>query len=202
MQGIAVFMFAVLIVAAAIVASDGSAIEGFAETDYCGNILVQKGSKIVLKNTAKAEIPGVNPIVFDNLEDYVEYMQWIRSQGVNCPVLYLREQYDAQNECSYKLEPDPSDPGSFVPTIGNTQSGNDSGKLIDANHTKSVFNRNDYPGFDPSGQDIGKHTPLDVMNEPDLGSDAMQRGWKGVKYSKDAVASGEYKDDVVLMRPA
>lgn len=202
MQNIAVFVFVVLIVAAAIVASDSSTIEGFAETDYCGNILVQKGDKIVLKNTAKAEIPGVNPIVFDNLEDYVEYMQWIRSQGINCPVLYLREQYDAQNECSYKLQPDPSNPSSFVPAVGGSRQGQDSGQLIDANHTKSVFNRNDYPGFDPQNQDVGRHTPLDVMNEPDLGADAMQSGWKGIRYSKNDVVSGKYNSDVVLMPPA
>ena len=202
MQNIAIFVFVVLIVAAAIVASSSRTIEGFAETDYCGNILVQKGDKIVLKNTAKAEIPGVNPIVFDNLEDYVEYMQWMRSQGINCPVLYLREQYNAQNECSYKLEPDPSNPNSFVPSVGLLQPGFDSGKLVDANHTKSVFNRNDYPGFDPQNQNIGRHTPLDIIAEPDLGADAMQSGWKGARYSEDAVASGEYKSDVVLMRPA
>lgn len=202
MQNIAVFVFVVLIVAAAILASDSSTIEGFAETDYCGNILVQKGNKIVLKNTAKAEIPGVNPIVFDNLEDYVEYMQWMRSQGINCPVLYLREQYDAQNECSYKLQPDPSNPSSFVPAVGGSQQGQDSGKLIDANHTKSVFNRNDYPGFDPQNQDVGRHTPLDVLAEPDLGANAMQSGWKGIRYSKDAVVSGKYNSDIVVMPPA
>ena len=43
-------------------------IETFKSNDNsCPNILIQKGNKIFLKNTRYAEIPGVNPIVFNNL---------------------------------------------------------------------------------------------------------------------------------------
>ena len=51
--------------------------EGYSNnTPSCPDILIQKGSKIYLYNSKKAKIPGVNPIEFDNLEDYVQYLDW------------------------------------------------------------------------------------------------------------------------------
>ena len=40
----------------------------------CPNILVQKGSKIYLYNSKKFMVPGVNPITFNNLEEYVQVL--------------------------------------------------------------------------------------------------------------------------------
>jgi hypothetical protein len=62
----------------------------------CPDILVQKDKKFFLYNSKVAKVPGVNPVEFDNLEDYVEFMDWQRSQGIRCPVLYLQTTYDAQ----------------------------------------------------------------------------------------------------------
>ena len=201
MREIFLFILAVLVASIGICALNKSpTLEGFGQTDFCGNVLVQKGDKIVLKNTTKADVPGVNPIVFDNLEDYVEYMQWLRSQGINCPVLYLREQYDAQNECSYNLEPDPSDPSSFVP-MTDSPPGQDSGKLVDASRTSSVFNKNSYPGFDPLNQNIGRETPLDTAYSDGqaLTANAMKTNWGGAAYSREQVAKGVYAEDEVYI---
>ena len=71
----------------------------------CPDIILKKGNKIYLKKSNKAVIPGVNPIVFDNLNDYVEFMHWQRSQNINCPVLYLEESYNAQGSKTYKMRP-------------------------------------------------------------------------------------------------
>ena len=46
--------------------------EGFSNQDKkprCPNLLIQKGAKFYLYNSKLAEVPGVNPIEFDNLED-------------------------------------------------------------------------------------------------------------------------------------
>lgn len=48
--------------------------EGFESTNLstdekCPNLLIQKDGKIYLTNTKEKEVPGVNPIVFDNLEE-------------------------------------------------------------------------------------------------------------------------------------
>jgi hypothetical protein len=198
------FLLAVAVTALAIVAMRPPSLrEGLGETDFCGNVLVQKGDKIVLRNTSKAEVPGVNPIIFDTLEDYVEYMQWMRSQGINCPVLYLREQYNAQNECSYKLEPDPANPGSFVP-ITDSPPGQQNDLLVDAGRTDPVFNRGGYPSFDPQNQNVGRATKLDDAygESQGLTADAAKTNWGGVTYSEQQVAGGKYADDYVYMAVA
>ena len=43
-------------------------LENFSIDQDCPDILIQQGSKIYLRNTKLADIPGVNPIAFDNLE--------------------------------------------------------------------------------------------------------------------------------------
>jgi len=46
----------------------------------CPDILVQKGKSLFLYNSKVAQVPGVNPVEFENLEDYVEFLDWQRSQ--------------------------------------------------------------------------------------------------------------------------
>jgi len=48
-------------------------VEGFQSMTDCPNLLIKKGSELHLVNTKKAMIPGVNPIRFNNLEEYAEY---------------------------------------------------------------------------------------------------------------------------------
>jgi inorganic pyrophosphatase/exopolyphosphatase len=54
------------------------------------NLLIQKDSKFYLYNSKLVKVPGVNPVEFENLEDYTEFLDWQRSQGIRCPVLYLQ----------------------------------------------------------------------------------------------------------------
>jgi hypothetical protein len=83
----------------------------------CPNMLIQKGAAYYLYNTKLAEVPGVNPIKFNNLEEYVEFLDWQRSQGIRCPVLYLQETYDAQGKMTCKVRPCVSEPqGGLPPT--------------------------------------------------------------------------------------
>ena len=81
----------------------------------CPNVLIQEGSKINLFNTNIAEVPGVNPIQFENLNEYVDFMRWQRSQGIRCPVLYLQQAYDVQNNPVYKARPDPDNMNAGAP---------------------------------------------------------------------------------------
>ena len=74
----------------------------------CPDILVQEGSKFYLYNSKVVKVPGVNPIVFNNLEDYVEFIEWQRSQNINCPVLFLQQTLDAQGNSVYKIRPSPT----------------------------------------------------------------------------------------------
>ena len=83
----------------------------------CPNILLQKNGKIILKNSKLVEVPGVNPIIFNNLEEYVEFVKWQQSQNINCDVLYLNHEYDIQGKEIYSIRPDPEDPEPGVNSI-------------------------------------------------------------------------------------
>jgi hypothetical protein len=120
--------------------------EGMFNPARCPNVLIADGNEIQLRNTHLAEIPGVNPIIFHNLEEYTEFVRWQRSKGLPCPVLFLRKSYNAQNEPVYVQQPT---------TL-----------LYDANRDDPPYNTNSYPGMDQMNQTIGLNTPLDSMPEP------------------------------------
>lgn len=86
----------------------------------CPNLLIQKDAKFYLYNTKLAEVPGVNPIVFDNLEQYTEFLEWQRSNNIRCPVLYLQKTYDAQGSSTYKIRPSVTEPQGGLPPMGAT----------------------------------------------------------------------------------
>jgi len=94
----------------------------------CPNLLIQKGSRFYLYNSKVAQVPGVNPIEFENLEDYTEFLDWQRSQGIRCPVLYLQESYDTQGNRVYKVRPSVSEPQGGLPP--STQSNSNSGAML------------------------------------------------------------------------
>jgi len=85
--------------------------------ENCPDVLIQKGSEMFLYNTKRAEIPGVNPIKFANLEEYIEFTEWQRSQGILCPILYLQHSFDAQGESVYKARPSPTNLMGGLPNL-------------------------------------------------------------------------------------
>jgi hypothetical protein len=93
----------------------------YGEEVRCPNLLIQKGSRIYLYNSKLAQVPGVNPVEFENLEDYTEFLDWQRTHGIRCPVLYLQHTYDAQGNPVYKVRPSVSEPqGGLPPTINSS----------------------------------------------------------------------------------
>ena len=88
----------------------------------CPNLLIQKGSRFYLYNSKIAEVPGVNPVEFDNLEDYTEFLDWQRSHGIRCPVLYLQHTYDTQGNPVYKVRPSVSELKGGLPPSSSIQS--------------------------------------------------------------------------------
>lgn len=202
---ILVFLFGLYIVSN----YTSSMVEGFGgRSGYeCPDIILKKGNKIFLKKSNKAIIPGVNPIVFDNLEDYVEFTEWQRSQNINCPVLYLEETSNAQGEMVYKMRPDMFNPqgglNSYIPEDNHTttEPTYEESLLIDAARNDPPYNKNLYPGFDPQNQYVGLEVPIDKMfhdQEKQVKSDnPMDNNWGGVEYSQKAIESGKYKGDNV-----
>jgi hypothetical protein len=85
--------------------------------ENCPNILIQRDKTFYLYNSKLEKIPGVNPIEFKNLEDYVEYLNWQKEKGIKCPVLYLQKTYDAQSNTVYKIRPSVTELKGGLPTV-------------------------------------------------------------------------------------
>ena len=129
----------------------------------CPNILIQNGNEIWLKNTNLADVPGVNPVVFHSLDEYTEFVEWQKSQGIKCPLLFLQKTYYTQNNIVYKQQ---------KPSL-----------LLDATRNDPPYNQNSYPGIDTHNQTIGDVSVLDKYH--DIGEtqptskNAMDKNWDG-----------------------
>jgi hypothetical protein len=168
--------------------------EGFGGTDSCPNILMQKGDRLYLYNSRKASVPGVNPIQFENLEDYTEFIEWQRANGIRCPVLFMRETNDVQGGTSFAVHPDPLNQHGGSPPIPPTNTGH----LTDASRESPIFNTNSYPGYDPANQYIGRTTPLDAMDGEigevgsNLSGNPMDWNWGGNDFTNQLIDAGVY----------
>ena len=137
--------------------------EGFS-TGECQDILIQEGPKIALYSKKMAKIPGVNPIYFENLEEYIEYLNWQRNHNIRCPVLFFQKSIDAQGNDVYAIRPSPTDlQGGLPHELPNIGGKRDKSLLYDASKDDPPFNTNSYPSFDPHNQYIGLDVPLDKM---------------------------------------
>ena len=190
----------------------------------CPNLLIQKGSRFYLYNSKLAQVPGVNPVEFDNLEDYTEFLDWQRSQNIRCPVLFLQETYDAQGNRVYKSRPSVSEPQAGLPPsaaapigiasqvtpmmetslepVGEDAYPNPT-LLVDATRNDPPYNQGSYPAHDQTSYYIGTTTPLDVMNMQQeaakVSPDPMDPNWGGSEYTQELVDKGYYKDNEVMI---
>jgi len=172
----------------------------------CPNILIQKGNIYILYNSKIAKVPGVNPLKFNNLEDYVEFTEWQRSQGIRCPILFVQESYDAQGNPGFKVRPSPTNLQGGLPDLSpSDQVLPPSSKLLDANRNDPFFNKNSYPAYDEQNQYIGLETPLDKMfNETsdNVSPNPMDHNWGGIEYTQSLIDKGYYADENVSIKVA
>lgn len=187
-----------------------SYLENF-ETQDCPNLLIQKGSKLYLKYTTKAEVPGVNPLEFNNLEEYVEYVEWQRHNQINCPVLFLKREYDTQNNEVYKalpglgnmisgIESRPSNINTDIrPNMSLNKTGQDpySELLNTPSHDPPIYN-NRYGDKDSEEQSQVDNKPLDklflVQEQSSVSDNPMDSNWGGTEYTQKQIDSGKYKE--------
>ena len=154
----------------------------------CPNLLIQKGPKFYLYNSNIASVPGVNPIEFNNLEEYTEFLEWQRGAGIRCPVLYVQNTYDAQGERVYKVRPSVTElEGGLPPTTP---------VPLPLKFAESVD-----PTFDQSNYYVGSISPLDEIKNSNynmLYSDnPMDPNWGGQKYTQALVDADYYKGNEV-----
>jgi len=153
---------------------------GFNPGKDCPNVLIKDGKRLYLYNNNRAKVPGVNPMIFDNLEEYAEYMAWLRKMGRNCPVLYLQKTIDAQGKLKLKTGHAPfNERGGLnhVPPVS---------EIKDATDQSDGYNKNMYQGVDFENQNVGLYTPLDKMYHSNKrqSSNPMDSNWGGKKFSE------------------
>jgi len=179
----------------------------------CPDLLIQKESRFYLYNSKLAQVPGVNPVEFNNLEDYTEFLDWQRSQGIRCPVLFLQETYDAQGNRVYKARPSVSEPQAGLPPsiaaisdipaylTNKPLSYPNPTKLVDATHDDPPYNTNSYPSYDSTSYYVGTTTPLDDMNikqeKAIVSPNPMDANWGGATYTQSLIDNGNYKSNDV-----
>jgi hypothetical protein len=190
----------------------------------CPNLLIQKGIKFYLYNSKLAQVPGVNPIEFNNLEEYKQFLDWQHSQGIRCPVLYLQFTFDAQGNPVYKIRPSVSEPqgglppstaipmgiaSSEVPILETSLYKSNNNRLaypnptllVDATHNDPPYNYGSYPAYDETSYYVGTTTPLDVMDikqeQSVISPNAMDPNWGGADYTQNLVDRGYYKENEV-----
>ena len=181
---------------------DTAAAQSFADnalqTNRCPNILVQHGSEIFLYNSKVEKVPGVNPIRFKSLDDYSEFMEWLRGRGIRCPVLFLQYSYDAQGNPVYKMRPSPVDlQGGLSANVPYSPAPAALVQMMDASRDNPPFNNKMYDGFDPLNFNMGDYTAHDAaFREKELtmkySDNPMDSNWGGRQYTESVVASGAY----------
>ncbi len=168
-------------------------VEGFVGQPRCPNMLIQKGSRFYLYNSKLASVPGVNPVEFENLEDYTEFLEWQRSQGIRCPVLYLQQSFDAQGERVFKVRPDVTElQGGTLPSsnLGEETAYYDT-SMLEEIHDDSQYQKSTLAPSDQILQEI---------QAGPISPDPMDPNWGGAVYTQTLVDKGYYKDNEVQLR--
>ncbi len=173
-------------------------VEGFSTAPdiSCPTLLVQEGNQIVLYNSNN----NAEPIRFKNLEEYTEFVDWQRSQGIKCPVLFLKRGYNAQGTAVYNIRPSPTDlQGGLPPTIVTDTS--QPVKMLDATVDNPPFNSNMYPAFDKTNLHSADKTELDTVDvakeQWKMSDNPMDTNWGGGAFSVKMVDIGYYQDNYV-----
>jgi hypothetical protein len=157
------------------------------QTNSCPDLLIQKGTTILLYNTKQKLIPGTNPTPFYNLDEYINYLEIQKKNGIDCPVLFLQQETTTQGNDVYRVRPSPFELEGGLQTLPTS-------------NTKT--NDNDlYPGFDSHGQNQGIRSFLDDIHESTMkarhSDNPMDPNWGGVTHTQKMVESGKYDENQV-----
>jgi hypothetical protein len=181
-------------------------------------MLIQKGSQFYLYNSNLAQVPGVNPVEFDNLEDYTEFLSWQKSQNIVCPVLYLQETYDAQGNRVYKSRPSVSEPqGGLPPSISPYNLASSHSLVISTpstststttalpssstvSNTSTPYNTsnssNPYSISSSTSTPTSSSTSLETSKST-ISPNPMDPNWGGSEYTQSLIDKGLYKNNSV-----
>ena len=190
-KGMIVFLLLIILVVSAIdtVTEPMTNSATPSQNKKCPTLLIRKGSTLVLYDEAQNELTR-----FSNLDEYIDFTKNQKARGVDCPILFLQHENNAQGQDVYRVRPSPFE----------MDGGSQPVDIIDAGRKSSVYNVNNYPSFDPMGLQIGKFNKLDEIHystaKDQLSDNPMDLNWGGVEHTTNAIASGKY-DERQITRP-
>ena len=173
------------------------------ENKTCFDLLVNNGENILLYNTNIPEMMGVNPLTFNNLDEYIKYLENQRNDGLMCPILYLQKEVNTQGDDVYRIRQDPFNNNSAGLSQNSILVNQNKGivPVIDSSDDNPPYNAKMYNGFDPYNLQIGMYTDLDKLHDSTqyakYSDNPMDSNWGGVIYTEDAIRSGKYDENNV-----
>lgn len=75
------------------------------KTAKCPNILVQNGDYLELYNSTDTHFEM--PVMFNNLDEYANYLRKQRENGIHCPVMYLQKETDNDGKFVFRMKSTP-----------------------------------------------------------------------------------------------
>lgn len=167
----------------------------------CYNMLIEHSNKYYLLNNKEKITKDTNPIIFDSLEEYKEFVEEEDLKGNKCPVVFLQYTTNTQNEELLQVKPSIFENNGGIQFKYKGENYYNKHKLLDASKDSTpiknkIFNKNMYSGFDKQNQNIGRDTPLDRIfhSNSKISPNPLDHNWGGKKYTQNKIDKGEYKD--------
>lgn len=152
----------------------------------CPNVILKQNDEFKLYNLKKPIVPGRNPVKFNSLNEYVDFIIMLRKKNIKCPILFYQEDNN-KNVIIPSLS-------NYMPYLPQKL------ELSDANHSNSKYNKHMYNSFDPYNQYNGSITILDKINKKFSKDNPMSSKWKGRKHTLKSIKSNDYKEDEIYKR--
>ena len=187
----------------------------------CPDLLIKSGNSILMYNSSLPESPGTNPIVFANLDEYINYLEIQKKNGSQCPVLFLQEENNTQGQSVYRVRPDifnqqaglPKQQMNMPTALPPSLSSNIQQQMnMPMNQYRQPMNQNGQPMNQNGGQMVNQssNTPIQVIDSSDdnppynagqyNGFDPM--GLQIGKYTTlDAIHDSTYKGQILSENP-
>ena len=179
--------------------------ESFSTNQSCPNMLIKRGDKIIMYNRDADPSDGTYPRTFENIDEYIEFVESQREKGIRCPVLFLQQETDIQGNDVLRARPSPTDMAAgarITPAHSAILPMSAAAKLNNMTPSSSSSNST-YAPFDAHGFDVGRITALDEVhastetNTGECSENQMDSNWCGVAFTANAVAGGKYAENEI-----
>jgi hypothetical protein len=178
--------------------SSASLKESFSATEPCPNMLIKRGNKIVMYNR-----DGTISRMFEDIDEYIAFVESQRKQGIKCPVLFLQQETDVQGNDVLRARPSPTDMAAGARITPAHSSTLTMSSAANPNAYVPTAKDSSYAPFDAHGFDVGRITALDEVhastetNTGECSENQMDSNWCGVAFTATAISNGKYADNEI-----